>query len=786
MTTSCFHCNEPVPKGTNLFVSFDSSSHPVCCAGCQAVAEMILSDGFGAYYKHRDEPAIRPDEHRFDWEIFDDPAFQKDFCRQLETGSYRVDLLVEGITCSACAWLIEKRLEQTSGAIEPQVVTASHRLRFSWDPSRAKLSEILQALSALGYRVRPWSEENAAEHFATELRSLLFKVGLAGIAFLQVMMFAVALYAGEMSGIDESHRSLMRWFSLAISIPVVFYSAEPFFSGAFRALKGRSLTMEVPVAIAISLAWGSSIVATVSNSGEVYFDSVVMFVFFLLSGRYLEHRAQHRERQTLFSLAAWLPTSALRFVDGGFQWVPSMAIREGDLIQVLKGETAPADGVLESNAAYLDESLLTGEHLALKKLAGDRIFAGTINTGESFCYRMDTPTEQSQAAKINELLGAAANDKPPITQLVDRIAGAFIASVLVIAAGSYWYWSASAPQDAFWIALSVLVVTCPCALSLATPVAITSSILGFKKQGILVTQARSLQAIDRVDTLFLDKTGTLTTGDLRVESHEILNASYSVDRVLDIASALERESSHPIASAFNGRDTTIIPSDLEIVVGEGVKAVIDDQAWRIGQPSFCDPQAQPEAVVAMSVNGTLVAKFVIADTLREDIFNEVATLKAQGMEVVLVSGDHQDTVASVAKAAGIESFYAAQKPEDKYRLLQRYRGQGRRVLMVGDGLNDVPVIGGADVSVAMSSGAALARCHADVVLNADKGFGLANLFKSAKRLNLTIKQNLGWALLYNLVALPLAVMGFVPPWAAAIGMSLSSLIVVLNALKLSR
>ncbi|RMA81398.1 heavy metal translocating P-type ATPase [Umboniibacter marinipuniceus] len=786
MATSCFHCNEAVPPGTDLFVTFDNVSQPVCCAGCQAVAEMILDDGFAAYYKHRDEPAIRPDEHRFDWAIFDDAAFQKDFCRQIEDGTTRVDLLVEGITCSACAWLIEKRLSQTQGAANSQVITASHRLRFTWDPSRSKLSTILQALSALGYRVRPWNEENAAEHFAVELRSLLFKVGLAGIAFLQVMMFAVALYAGEMSGIDDSHRSLMRWFSLAISIPVVFYSAEPFFSGAYRALKGRSLTMEVPVAIAISLAWGASIVATFTNSGEVYFDSVVMFVFFLLSGRYLEHRAQHRERQTLFSLAAWLPSSALRFVDGGFQWVPTMAIREGDLLQVLKGETAPADGVLSSDSAHMDESLLTGEHLAVRKHPGDRVFAGTINTGESFSYRMDTPTEQSQAAKINELLGAAANEKPPITQLVDRIAGGFIASVLIIAAASYWYWSVSAPQDAFWIALSVLVVTCPCALSLATPVAITSSILGFKKQGVLVTQARSLQALDRVDTIFLDKTGTLTTGELRVASAEILSSVFTQDLVLDIAAALERESSHPIASAFNTRPTNISPDNLEVIIGEGVRAQVDGQEWRIGKPSFCDPAATSEPVVALSCNHSLVAKFTITDTLRDGIFNDISKLKAQGIEVLLVSGDHQDTVASVAKAAGIDTFFSAQKPEDKYRLLQQYRGEGRRVLMVGDGLNDVPVIGGADVSVAMSSGAALARCHADVVLNASKGFGLAGLLRNARRLNITIKQNLGWALLYNLVALPLAVMGFVPPWAAAVGMSLSSLIVVLNALKLSR
>jgi len=782
MAETCFHCSEVIPKGVTLSVRYQGESRAVCCHGCQSVAELILDGGLNDYYRLRAEPAQRPEAIDSSWQAYDQEAFISTFVGQGE-GSRRVELLVQNITCSACAWLIERRLARLSGLSNIYVNAAANKLSFDWDASEIPLSQVMADLANIGYPAQGWSSTTAASQAADELRTLLFRVGLAGIAFLQVMMFAAAIYTGT-GEMDPRYIDLMQWFSLFISIPVVIYSAQPFYKGAFSALRVGGLSMDVPIATAISLAWGASIVATVSGVGEVYFDSVVMFSFFLLTGRYLEKRAQHRENDTLYSLSSWLPDTAIRLSGDGQEWLPSSALQYGDEVLIRAGDAAPADGVITQGCSSFDESLFSGEHLPVTKSQGSTIYAGTVNIEQEVRFRVEAADTSTQASAINQLLASAAAQKPAITYLVDRISGVFIGAVLAISLATYLFWTYQSNEHAFWIALSVLVVTCPCALSLATPVAITSAISGLRHRGVLVTNSEAMTQLSGIDTLILDKTGTLTKGQLSLVEVIVHDRNLSEDFILNIAGALEFHSNHPIATAFPVREISI--EGAEVVVGRGVQGDYDGLSYAIGSARFVGANSDSDGNIFLAREGDVIAEFVIADTLREGSDTMVDALKRKGVNVILCSGDSRSSVTKVAKEVGIASYYFEQTPEQKYDLLRQLRSDGARIAMVGDGLNDVPVLGSADVSLAIASGASLARCHADMVLSEEQFTRIPNLFSFTQLLNRTIKQNLGWALGYNLMALPIAVAGFVPPWAAAIGMSLSSLVVVLNALKLNK
>lgn len=781
MNDTCFHCNDPIPENLNLTVEYQGDRKPVCCVGCQSVAQLILNGGLSAYYAHRDAPAERPDRVADDSAVFDDAAFQAAFCQPCQGSLVEASLLVDGINCAACAWLIERHLGAIDGVDQVRVNVARKRLVLRFNVKSVKLSRIVSSLSDIGYQVSPWSETSLEALSAEQGKRLLFKLGLAGIAFLQVMMFAVALYAGDYSGIDASHQSLMRWFSLAISVPVVLYSASPFFIGALSAFKARSLTMDVPIAVAIALAWSASIWATVTRSGEVYYDSVVMFTFFLLAGRYLEHLALHKEHGERGRLSSWLPDRAYHQERG---WVPALSIVVGDVVRVSAGDPFPADGMIISGQTHADESLLTGEHKPIAKSLHDEVLAGTVNVDSVVEVQVTATGEQCGAGRIHQLLVDAMDAKPPITQLVDRISGWFVGSILLIASVTYWVWYQTEPNHALWVALSVLVVTCPCALSLATPVALTSSVHGYRDRNILVSNTSAIPELGGIQTVIFDKTGTLTLGRPSVVRVNNLSA-FDSDYLFSVAAGLEAFSNHPIAKAFNAASPIPFAS-AEVVVGKGVEGRLEDDHWQIGRPLWLDSSSNSTADVALARNGVILIEYFLEDEIRQGGRDAIEQLKSLGVEVKLASGDKLDSVTTTATYLGIEDFKSECTPEEKYQWLLSLQKMGRRVMMVGDGLNDVPVIGAANVSVAMASGAGLARCHADVIVMDERLDAFPEMIRFARRTQQKIIQNLAWALGYNALALPLAVMGFVPPWAAAIGMSASSLVVVLNALRLSR
>jgi len=603
------------------------------------------------------------------------------------------------------------------------------------------------------------------------------------------MMLAVALYAGEHDGITAVMKQFFRWVSLLIATPVVVYSARPFFSGAVNDLRRRRLGMDVPVALAIGAAFVASVYATVTHSGEVYFDSVTMFTFFLLSGRFLEMGARQRAGQAAEELVKLLPAMATRLTDSGEEVVPVAELQPGDRLRVRPGEGIPADGHIIAGRSSIDESLLTGESLPISKELGHKVTGGTSNVESPLEIIVDKVGEDTVLAAIRRLLDRAQGEKPAIAMLADRVAGYFVAALLVVAltVGTSWYFIA--PDQAFWIVLSVLVVTCPCALSLATPAAMTAATGSLTRRGVLTTRGHALETLAGATHFIFDKTGTLTTGKLQLAK---VNLYGDLDReqCLQIAAALEQASEHPVARVLAAQVAAPLrASDVTAISGQGVEGRVAGQFYRIGRSADHHLQSgadEPYSVAVLSdATGQALAEFYLSDTIREDARASLQGLKAAGLEVWMLSGDRPEVAQQVAAEVGIEHWQAGLSPEQKLAAIRALQADGAVVAMIGDGVNDAPVLAGAEVSVAMGSGAQLAQASADMVLLSGRLMPLVAALDVARKAHRIVRQNLSWAVAYNLIALPLAAMGYIAPWMAAIGMSASSLLVVLNALRLN-
>jgi Cu2+-exporting ATPase len=612
---------------------------------------------------------------------------------------------------------------------------------------------------------------------------------------MQVMMLAVALYSGADEGMDPALRTFLRWVSLLLTLPVVVYSAKSFFTSAWRDLKRRQLGMDVPVSIAIGSAFLASAWATVTDSGDIYFDSVTMFTFFLLAGRFLEMGARHRAGQAAEELVKLLPATAARLGDHGEERVPVSDLAPGDRVLVRPGESVPADGRITEGRSSVDESLLTGESLPQVRNPGDLLIGGTVNNESPLVMQVESVGEGTVLSAIVRLLDRAQTEKPSVARLADRVAGWFVAALLLLAAAVAWWWWQHDAVRAFAVTLSILVVTCPCALSLATPAAVTAATGALTRLGVLTTRGHALETLARATHVIFDKTGTLTEGRLRLES-VVLVGDRDRESCLRLAAALEQASEHPIAHALCASvDSLAAASDIVATPGLGIEGSVDGQRYRIGvaayvsglqglareQPSVAGDY--PDGVVLGDAQG-LLAHFSFADRLRAWAAESVAQLQGLGLEVELLSGDRLEAVQAVAQELGIARYRARCQPQDKLARINELQRQGAVVAMVGDGVNDAPVLAAAQVSLAMGSGTQLAHASADMVLLSEQLPHLAQAVRTSRRTLRVIRQNLGWALVYNLVAVPLAASGWVAPWMAAIGMSSSSLVVVLNALRL--
>jgi Cu2+-exporting ATPase len=738
---TCFHCSAP------------SAGRKFCCAGCEAVAQTIAAAGLGRYYETRTAPASRPEP------LPELPA--------AGPGS-EAALILERVRCAACLWLIERVLQAEPGVRRASVNYATRRAHVAWDPQRTSLGALVGAIRAVGYDACPYEPGRQAAIERRERRAALWRLFVAAFGAMQVMMYAFPAYVDEV-GADALQA--MRWASLLITLPVLVFSCAPFFSGAAAELARRRVGLDTPIALGLAAGYAASAWATVTGAGEVYFDSISMLAFLLLGARYLESQARRAAARALDPL--------LRLQD-------ERRLTAGQAVSVAPGERIPADGVVLEGASSADESLLTGESRPVAKRAGDELVAGSVNLEQPLRFRVTRTGTDTRAAAIARLAERGAASKPRLVEAAERAAGVLTWVILITAAIAGTYWASP------WTAVAVLVVACPCALALAAPIVLTRAGGVLLSRGVLLTRARALEALDRATDVVLDKTGTLTRGQPTVARVFPLDGAAAGD-CYRLAAALEASSQHPVARAFRGGTGTEVAAPRN-APGQGIEGTIGERRLRIGSAAFCQAlcRTPPPGPRHPSFDATLVfladergwiAAFELADQLRPEAVATVAALRAAGLTVHLASGDRAEVGAACAQALWIENCAGGMTPEDKYRYVEALQEQGRVVAMVGDGLNDAPVLARANVSLAMDGGADAAQLRSDVVLLGGSLRGIVDSVKVARRAMRLVRQNIAWALVYNAVALPLAALGAIGPLEAALAMGASSLTVLLNALR---
>ncbi|MGE6569845.1 heavy metal translocating P-type ATPase [Shewanella vesiculosa] len=793
--TSCFHCNEPVLTGDQFTTIINGQAQPMCCPGCQAVSQAIMDAGLSSYYQFRSEPGNRQTalvpEQLSQYSAYDLPEVQQDFVHK-QGAIDSTSLSIDGITCAACAWLIEHKLKPVAGVTNVLVNSTTQRALVSWDSERIQLSEILQIISKIGYQAAPYQVDEQEKQSKADSRKFLLRLGLAGFATMQVMMFALALYTGYFTDLDVQFRDYFRWVSLIFAAPVVLYSAQPFYFSALRSVLSGKLNMDVSVSIAILGAYIASCIATMQGNGEVYFESVSMFTFFLLLGRYFEQAARQKASVSSSNLHKLVPLTAHLCYEGEITEIAAKQLTIGDVILVKPGEVIAADAEVVTGQSSVNEAMLTGEQMPISKRVLDKVYAGTINIEQPIEVRVTALGQDQLVAEIIRLQELASNNKPTIALIADRLARYFSGTVLSIAAITYVVWSFVSPEDAFWITLSVLVATCPCALALATPTAVTCATAIFTKLGVIPRKPGIFEKLTKINHVVFDKTGTLTCGQLSIGDVQTF-AGYSSAQVLSIAAAIEQGSLHPIALAFSPfYDNQHQVDTVEHHIGLGIQASMNQQQVSIGTAQFVSPDMLPISVKAtqsqwiyLSIDNELIAKIEMLDKLRVDSLATVNALKAANIKLSIASGDNSGHVEFLAHKIGISDVHSGLSPQDKLALVNRLQ-QDANVAMFGDGINDAPVLAGANLSVAMGSGSAIAKNSADLILLGDHLSRFNDAIYVAKQTQRIIHQNLLWAFAYNIIILPLAVTGHVAPYIAAIGMSVSSLIVVSNSLRLLR
>lgn len=787
---TCFHCAEPLIGDRMLWAQLQGREVPVCCAGCRAAAQLIAQLGLEEFYRFRTASSRTPAPSTTEWQHFDEPRLIQALTRA-EGDDRSVMLLIDGLTCAACSWLIGRSLERIDGVSRASVNSATGRASIVWDEGKVALSRLLQVIADLGYRPHVVTPDAVDTQAREEQRAILRRLAVAGLGMMQVMMFAVALYAGDLQGMDANIRTYLRLASMLVATPVMLYGGWPFFVGACKALRMRSITMDVPVSLGLMLAYGASLLNTWRHAGDVYFDSVTMFIFFLTVARHVEIVARHRSNSVTDSLGRTMPQTAHRFdsasPEARLADVMVAELRSDDQLLVRGGEIIPADGAILRGITHVDESMLTGEPLPVARGPGDSVAAGTLNLGAPVRLRVTAAGSATVLAHIVALLRRGQAERPRITRAADAMSSRFLGRVLLGALIVCAFWLIVDPSRAFAATLAVLVVACPCAFSLATLVAVASANATLARRGILVTHQDAIEGLAKVTRVVFDKTGTLTLGRVSVTGCETLGAP-NEQECRRIAAALEAASEHPIGRAFSADVGTSVPADdVQVCAGAGIEGNVGDRRYRIGTPAFVlGGPAEDRGAIVLGCEQKALASFTVGDTIRPESAEIVRALRARGLGVEILSGDAEGPVRRLARQCGIDEYAARQSPAAKLLRVKGLTGRGEFVAMVGDGINDAPVLGEAGVSIAMSRGSALALASADLILVGDSLRSLPMAMDVAHRAKAIMRQNLLWAAGYNLTAMPLAALGWVPPWLAAIGMSLSSILVVLNSLRLMR
>jgi len=805
----CYHCGSDLEPGHLFTEVLGGQARQFCCAGCLAIAQTIHGQGLDAFYARRIPLGSRPKDPGQGQVgqvpesllAYDDPSLVARFSRPLDSESRIITLRLEKIRCAACVWLNEQHLRRQPGVLDVQMNYVTQRAQIKYQPEKIRISEILYAVEMIGYEAWPFEPSLAAETAKKERRQLLMRLGVAVLGMMQVMMYAWPTYTNAEDLIAE-HALLLSWTSWLLTVPVVVYSAGPMFKAAWHSLRlfpqTKMLGMDVPVTLAIGLAFLAGTMTLVTQSGDSYFDSITMFVAFLLTARYVELLARQDAQGGAEALAKQLPATCERLENfpssGQGVIVPVVKCQIGDVIRVGPGELIALDGEILAGQSQVDESLLTGESRPVAKSIGDHVYAGSHNIQSPITLRVTAVGQATRIAGIAQLLDQALASKPQLLGLAEKWAGYFVVFLMLAAlmTGVIWFYVDS--SRAWEIAVAVLVASCPCALSLATPAAMAAAQGAVTRLGLLVVRGHAMETLAKITDCVFDKTGTLTTGIPHLADIKIVRTSINETTALQIAAALEEGHNHPLALAIlrAAQEKNIEPLALgHLPVAEVGKGVMAGN-YRLGSPQWIGVDLHDWAIpehyspVCLADESGLLAIFMLSDTVREGALDLIQTLKNQGITVHLVSGDHPATVAWWAQYLGIAAYQGAALPEEKYQYLNRLQSTGAVVAAIGDGVNDAPLLAKANISIAVGSGAPLAQAGADAILTQTSLKVISQAMSVAQRGKTIMQQNLVWAFIYNVIAIPVAMLGWINPWIAGIGMSLSSLAVTLNAWRLRK
>lgn len=787
MSERCYHCGEAIPAGPAIRGEFGGEERQFCCHACLGVAELIHGGGLSHYYATRSASAPRPDQ-RFapdHWLAYDLPAVAAQYVHEHESEK-EIHLFIDGIHCAACSYLIKGALHRQCGIEQAFINATTGRAEIHWHEQ--KLSDILATIASLGYTPNLFTPEAAEMRQQRERNQHLLRLIVAGLGTMQIMMFAFGFYTAPDS-MDGNFAQYLRWLSLALTTPVMFYAGWPFLKSAWLALKVRHVNMDVPIAFAALGAYLASAWHTLIGYGEIYFESVAMFIFFLSISRFLEFLTRRRARLNEYRFARLLPEAVERVDGGQTHLIPLPTVQPGDILRILPTQTIAVDGDIIRGATRINEAMLTGESTPVHKTPGQRVLAGSTNLESPIDIRVTQTGQQTTLAGIRRIVLRAEQSRAPQIDRNEKLAEQTVIAVLVLALLGYFVWLFIDSTHAFDIALAVLVATCPCALSLATPTALTAALNRAHRAAILIKSSNTIERLPTIRHILFDKTGTLTQGRFQLQTADIRHPDPAF--VWQLAKSLEQHSSHPIAWYFTQQETSPLPlENIRQYSGQGVAGDWQGERYVIGSAAFIHAQypdlelpapAEHAATVYLANASTLLATFILSDPLRADIPQTLDTLHDYTLHIA--SGDKNANVAALARQLGIACYRGEQSATDKLAWLQSLDAPA---LMIGDGINDAPVMAGATVSVAVGRANPLSQTHADIVCLEHGPEALPFLFHLARRTRRIIRQNLAWATAYNALVLPLAAFGFLTPWIAALGMSASSLIVVGNALRVYR
>ena len=790
-STTCFHCGEAVPKGCDLTANIQGTEQPMCCIGCQAVAVFLSDNDHEVFYQYRQNqlPTEQVSSKHQNWSHLDSPEVFRALVQTNENGGCQATIKVEGMYCSACGWLLQKVLLNSPGIKEIRINSVTKNMQVEFAVEQIKLSEIFSQIESLGYH--PLQQSNSTQTGNDDRNQQLKRIAVAGFGMMFIMTLAVPLYAPDQFTVAPHIQRFFLMISLLVATVVYFYSGQGFVNNAIRDLKNRHLGMDVPVALSISLAYFVSLYLSFKQSGHVYFDSMAMFVFFLLLGRFVESQVRHQGMNVRESLFALVPVSAQRLLsDGGStETIPLNQVSKGDQLLINAGEVVPCDGLVTAGSGQVNEAILTGESRLIDKDLDCAIYAGSELVSGSLTFITTANNNDSFLAKLADLMELAQSKKPASLQLVDQIASYFVAVVLVLATGTAIWYGLNQSDALMTALLSVLIATCPCALSLATPTALTAAGVNLLRQGVLVNNTESITQLAKIPTWFFDKTGTLSEDKLTIKNIHSIEPGKSFE---SLTAGLQQVSNHPIASAFQHHHADVV-TGAEEHPGCGVSGQTQQQQWYMGSAQWLislgielpDFETDPNLTQVYLANSTqVVAMYELEVPIREGVFTLLKQLQQQNKTASIISGDQPDTVRHWGRQLGIENSHGGLQANDKIKHISALQDRGKPCVMVGDGVNDAPVLSQADVSISLKQGAYLAHSASDLIILGKSLQPLVGVLAISQKTNRIIKQNLIWSLVYNLSVTPIAMMGWLAPWMAAIGMSLSSLLVVLNSRRL--